>query len=248
MPEITHMCPACAAGLLSECENAQVIVSPDGSDSEWIIPCWFRFTGEGGGALMREKRDPGRPMLDPKDVRDAKSTGRKRAAMLAPILTGQTCGWSHLKHAGGGVVPILGCNGNQMIEAKGGDPDAGYMQGDRHHGPDKNTLNNSVGVNLHSICVDCHHRWHALNDPFYSEEGRGAADEPFLPVEGYYLHDSFTSFTDEEYEIAEAWWDLHVEDRPPYPFGPSTAKALPIESKPDTLDPSTNPFIEGDSL
>lgn len=153
MPESqTHMCPACAAGLLEECLNPEIL-NEDGET--WIIPCAVEFTQLISIGGPKEKGDPGRPTLGPGEVTDPKSTGRKRAAMLAPILTGQVCAWAGLRHAGGGVVPILGCNGHQLIEKKGGDEEQGFWQGDRHHGPDKNTLNNSVGMNLHSICVDC---------------------------------------------------------------------------------------------
>lgn len=229
----TTMCAACAAGLFEECENPKEI------EEGWIIPCALEFVQTvviGGGS--------GRPVTAPAEITDAKSTGRKRAAMLAPILTGQTCAWSGLKHAGGGVVPILGCDGHLLIEKKGGDEDEGLWQGDRHHGPDKNTLNNSVGMNLHSICVDCHHRWHALNDRFYDKDGRPAADRAFVPVEAYYLHDPMTSFTDDELVIAEAWWELPVKERGEYPFTPAegTRKVLPAEQETATLDPSENPF------
>ena len=189
-------------------------------------------------------------MSAPSEITDTKSTGRKRAAMLAPILTGQLCGWSGLRHAGGGVIPILGCNGNALIEKKGGDPEQGLKQGDRHHSPDKNTLNNSVGFNLHTICANCHHRWHALNDKFYDEAGRPGAEFPFLPVEAYYLHDPNTTFTEEEYAIAEAWWDMPVKDRGEYPITPSESlrKIDPHEDESDTLETDGNPFPESSSF
>lgn len=56
------------------------------------------------------------------------------------------------KNAGGGKIPIVGCLDG--------------MQQARHHGPDKNTLNNERG-NVHRICHTCHNRWHTLNDPDY---------------------------------------------------------------------------------
>lgn len=56
------------------------------------------------------------------------------------------------KNCGGGTMPIVGClDGKQQA---------------RHHGPDKNTLNNERG-NVHRICHTCHNRWHTLNDPDY---------------------------------------------------------------------------------
>ena len=151
MTDQTHMCVACAAGIFEECINPKWESDSEGT---WMIPCAVEFVFDVGGGSV-EKGPAGRPTAAPNEITDPRSTGRKRAAMLAPILTGQTCAWAGLRHAGGGPIPILGCNGHQLIEQKGGDEDNGLWQGDRHHGPDKNTLNNSVGMNLHSICVDC---------------------------------------------------------------------------------------------
>lgn len=53
---------------------------------------------------------------------------------------------------GGGEFPIQGCSDGVQLN--------------RHHGPDKNTLNNEPG-NVHRICAHCHNRWHAKNDPDY---------------------------------------------------------------------------------
>ena len=232
------MCSACAAGVPGECENPE-IVETLGDGSEWIIPCSAKFTSvqilrTGDGAV-------GRPVLSPGEVSDPTSTGRKRAALLAPILTGQTCAWAGLKHAGGGIVPILGCDGHTLIEKKGGEGE--FYQGDRHHGPDKNTLNNAVGSNLHSICADCHHRWHSLNDDAYDKDGRPGAAFPFTPVEPYFLHDPVTRFTEEEYEIAEAWWEIPKKKRDDFPFKPSDElKVLPTTASSATLPEDDNPF------
>lgn len=51
------------------------------------------------------------------------------------------------------------------------------LQQCRHHGPDKNTLNNDPG-NVHRICHWHHNNWHALNDPDYdwSKAGRNHKD------------------------------------------------------------------------
>lgn len=235
----TAMCPACAAGLFEECENPKLVRDTPG----WVIPCAFEFVSY-QGAIDTSQRPAGRPVSSPEDVTDPTSTGRKRAAMMAPILTGQRCAWAGLKHAGGGVVPILGCNGHLLIEKKGGDEEQGFLQGDRHHGPDKNTLNNSVGMNLHSICVVCHHRWHSVNDPYYDEQGRPGAAQPFLPVEAYYLHDSVSLFTDEEFLVAETWWEQAVKTRGSYPFTPdeSSRKLLPVGEITATLSSGDNPF------
>lgn len=96
----------------------------------------------------------GGPVKEDADVTDPKSTGRKRAAALYPIEPGMVCEWSGLRYACGGKFPIVGCTDRPATH--------------RHHGPDKNTLNNSPG-NVHRICVFCHNRWHTLNDPVYDE-------------------------------------------------------------------------------
>lgn len=123
------------------------------------------------------------------DYRDAISTGRKFAAQAAPINAGQVCEWAGLARAGGGVVPIVGCIGRPAS--------------DRHHGPDKNTMNNAVGTNLHRICDHCHNTWHALNDPHYGE--RPEHTKPFLPLSGECLaHDPNTRATMEQIIAAES--------------------------------------------
>lgn len=83
---------------------------------------------------------------------DQQSTGRKRAARWFPLDATALCEWSMKKNCGGGKFPITGCAAN--------------LQQARHHGPDKNTLNNDKG-NVHRICHSCHNRWHTLNDPDY---------------------------------------------------------------------------------
>lgn len=104
----------------------------------------------------------------PEDITDVQSTGRKRAAVRYPITEGMVCEWEGLKSAGGGVVPIFGCLGN--------------LATDRHHGPDKNTLNNEPG-NVHRICSPCHNMWHARNDEFYGTRPPGT--EPFIPLDDH---------------------------------------------------------------
>lgn len=123
--------------------------------------------------------------------KDPVSTGRKRAAEMYPISPGMVCEWAGLAKAGGGVVPIVGC--------------VGRPASDRHHGPDKNTMNNAPG-NLHRICDHCHNTWHALNDPHYGE--RPVHTQPFVP-EGemgvdWFDHDAVSKATMEEILAAEA--------------------------------------------
>lgn len=83
---------------------------------------------------------------------DQQSTGRKRAAEMYPLYPEELCEWAGKKNCGGGATPIVGCENNK--------------QQARHHGPDKNTLNNDPG-NVHRICHTCHNRWHAANDADY---------------------------------------------------------------------------------
>lgn len=101
----------------------------------------------------KEKRSIGRPVKEnPDEIRDKHSTGRKRAAMLYPISENSPCEWKSQTNCGGGKFPIIGC-----IDGK---------QQHRHHGPDKNTLNNAPS-NVHRICDDCHNIWHSQNDRDY---------------------------------------------------------------------------------
>jgi len=88
-------------------------------------------------------------------VTDQQSTGRKRAAKLYPLDPNAPCEWLGKTGMGGGSKPQDGC------------PVAdNCLQQARHHGPDKNTLNNEPG-NVHRIGHLCHNRWHAANDPTY---------------------------------------------------------------------------------
>lgn len=96
-------------------------------------------------------------------LKDQQSTGRKRAAKLYPLDKESSCEWQGLRFAGGGQFPIVGCTSG--------------LQQSRHHGPDKNTLNNDEG-NVHRICHFCHNRWHTLNDPGYTPDNPGKKHDP----------------------------------------------------------------------
>lgn len=97
-----------------------------------------------GGTIIKE----------PEHVKDRHSTGRKRAAELYPIIKHRACEWRGKKNCGGGI-PIVGCVDGKQV--------------DRHHGPIKDTLENTPG-NVHRICKKCHNRWHTVNDGGYEEE------------------------------------------------------------------------------
>ena len=144
MTEEIRACYSCALGLYAEC------LDPEAKEDGTIIPCGIRFAVDDSPVGTRTDG-----VVNPDDVTDTLSTGRKRAALVAPIMDGMTCEWAGLKYAGGGAIPMIGCAGNLISDKKGGKPDEGYLQGDRHHGPDKATLNNAVGQNLHRVCKVC---------------------------------------------------------------------------------------------
>lgn len=103
-------------------------------------------------------------------LKDQQSTGRKRAAIAYPFLDKdgnklkrgadialfRDCEWAGKSNCGGGTT-ITGCGLEGRPVGKGIN---------RHHGPDKNTLNNEEG-NVHRICPTCHNRWHSANDADY---------------------------------------------------------------------------------
>lgn len=148
-------CIACGRGFFDECYSPTEDNKPCGMLEE-------SATGALTEGLVWQKDD--------NEVSDPKSTGRKRAAKLYPLDRDKPCEWKGLKFAGGGK-PIIGCvNG---------------LQRQRHHGPNKDTLDNSPG-NVHRICDNCHARWHTINDDGYdwNEEDRMPHDpETFASVD-----------------------------------------------------------------
>lgn len=145
----------------------------------------------------------GRPILtDGADMKNPVSAGRRRANRIAKIPVGYVCEWAFLEFAGGGVVPIVGCSGNTAS--------------DLHHGPDKSTLNNEVGINLHRICNSCHNRWHELNDKHYGE--RPPDNNVFLPKDGiaWEPHDRLTRAEPEVLFASDRWWLIPLDKRPKY--------------------------------
>lgn len=178
------MCLHCAAGFHDECE------SPTASANIWLCCCPPETE------LVSSVR--GGPTKEDDEVTDVESTGRKRAAIAYPIEVGKTvCEWKGLKFAGGGINPIIGCHGN--------------LASDRHHGPDKSTLNNSAG-NVHRICATDHNRWHTKNDEYYGD--RPPNGQPFLPREGTYKeHDSETKATLKEILNNEVSWSLRNKNK-----------------------------------
>lgn len=155
----TEFCGDCAYGLYDLCGHTPP-VSEDNSSPQEVF--------DTGGMAPPSTNIPPNPQRrapevtndgntlrftkEDSEVKDAHSTGRKRAAVLYPIEDGAICEWSRLSNAGGGKHPIVGCVNNPATN--------------RHHGPDKDTLNNSEG-NVHRICTHCHNLWHYLNDNDY---------------------------------------------------------------------------------
>jgi hypothetical protein len=141
---------------------------------------------------------------DGADMKDPVSAGRRRAANIAKIPEDYLCEWSMLEFAGGGPVPIVGCAGNTAV--------------DLHHGPDKSTLNNEVGINLHRICKNCHNRWHELNDKHYGPD-RPSDNNVWLPLAEQECepHDRHTIADSVTVRASDNWWAAGTRsDRPGY--------------------------------
>jgi hypothetical protein len=142
-------------------------------------PCCCNGENSTPVAEEDEKGYEGRTYKRDSTLKDQQSTGRKRAARMYPINPEAPCEWRGLRNAGGGQIAIVGCNDG--------------IQQARHHGPDKNTLNNEEG-NVHRICVRCHNRWHTKNDPIYTASNIGAN------------HDDKTKATVTEIMESELYW------------------------------------------
>ena len=178
-------CPSCYLGYHSDCYDLKY------EEGEYSCCCPDNTVTGDAGADKSIADSVVDQIKAASEVTDVTSTGRKRAALAYPLEKGMICEWAGLKNAGGGVKGIIGCAGNR---AKA-----------RHHGPDKNTLNNTEG-NVHRICHDCHNRWHAANDEFYGKRPPGT--EPFIPLDGnaWGGHDPDTKATDEEIVQNEIYW------------------------------------------
>jgi hypothetical protein len=142
-------CVAHLIGLDHECRTAEEC---DGSIEPALSDPVLDDSDSAVAETTEEEEVERRTYKDPSTYRDQQSTGRKQAARWFPLDPDALCEWAMKTNCGGGPHPITGCATN--------------LQQARHHGPDKNTLNNDKG-NVHRICHTCHNRWHTLNDPDY---------------------------------------------------------------------------------
>lgn len=158
------LCVACIQGFTWECRyhgncGSAAGVNSGGSANPATNSVAFNSSADEVAELAEEDSfgegeefEPTVRTQDDANLKDQQSTGRKRAAKLFPLANGAPCEWRGKKNCGGGSKPIVGCfDGTQQA---------------RHHGPDKNTLNNEKG-NVHRICHTCHNRWHTENDEGY---------------------------------------------------------------------------------
>lgn len=184
-----EICTPCVVGFHNECFYIETGVSDEAG--AFFVCCCESDT------VDPANKQPGifeRALKEADQIKDPTSTGRKRAVMIKPIHPGDICEWAWLKEAGGGVVPIVGCRGNEATNV--------------HHGPDKDTLNNEL-ENLHKICATCHNRWHTVNDPFYPKV-RPPGGTPFVPeLLSMRPHNPDLKATEEDIQEHEKKWSDH---------------------------------------
>lgn len=150
-------CLSCMRGFYNECRGgdcsgSEISSEPDTSRLHLIDSPRITERDEEKDDEDATKQKRFRRTKPDSALKDQQSTGRKRAARLYPLRREENCEWQGQLRKGGGDNPITGC--------------VDGLQQARHHGPDKNTLNNDEG-NVHRICHACHNRWHAKNDPDY---------------------------------------------------------------------------------
>ena len=137
---VAKPCPECMRGFYcGEC-NVSLLLN-ESSEQEGDLG-----SNETDTKIRRNKPDSA--------LKDQQSTGRKRAAKLYPLDRDSICEWhdATMESPKGGELGItFSCDAKQQA---------------RHHGPDKNTLNNDP-TNVHRICHVHHNNWHAINDLDY---------------------------------------------------------------------------------
>jgi len=144
-------CIACRLARHDECVEGCETCHPEAEEAEEATGEEFVSVGEAYSKSV-ENRKHGSTA---KELKDPKSTGRKRAAQLYPLDKEEDCEWRGKKNCGGGRRPIIGCYDGK--------------QKHRHHGPMKDPTKNHEG-NVHRICTACHMHWHELNDLIYDEK------------------------------------------------------------------------------
>lgn len=207
-------CYGCVVGFHEECINPKPLA--DSMAGYYKCCCWetpdVLAMAEPTVIFPEERR---RTPKAAEEIRDQTSTGRKRAVVAMEEWgrgkDGTLCEWSYLRNAGGGTIPIVGCNGTiiRIVKRTENLPE-GESPRHVHHGPDKSTLNNTE-LNLHAICASCHGRWHALNDPHYGE--RPEHGQAFVPVGEMMQHDPLSRANDKEMEFSDKFWSLTAAQR-----------------------------------
>lgn len=152
-------------------DKVVVITGTDLQDSTGSTSTLLDGTDSNESVYSERSTSRGHRFKRDQSLKDQQSTGRKRAARAYPLDRTSACEWQGLEQVGGGDKPITGCGviKDGVISAAPG------FQQNRHHGPDKNTLNNEPG-NVHRICARCHNEWHAKNDPEYDPYQKLRAD------------------------------------------------------------------------
>lgn len=207
-------CVSCMAGFHEECAEPVAIEG----NAEWhSCCCWTDADVESASRSIDPQplKDSIRQEKEADDLKDQTSTGRKRARAIiaAELASGvlyedMLCEWAGLKYAGGGAVPIVGCEDTRITFAKGNGGRTANIQ----HGPDKSTLNNDRGSNLHVICTTCHNRWHAVNDPYYGERPDGG--KPHIPLSGDVVpHDRETAADETDFKMDKLYWAMSSKRR-----------------------------------
>lgn len=209
-------CPACRAERHEECYSEEGF---NDNIAEGDICCCDSLRDE---SIFSPVPSPNKyangksPFKDDDDASgDRVSRGRKRAANLYPISEGMECEWSGLARAGGGVIPIIGCQGNILTASKVHEPGSNVYPGHIHHGPDKDTINNGPD-NISRVCSTCHNRWHALNNPYYAKERPEVGE--YVPLTEYYPLDKNTKATEQQFQWNELYWKMPAKQKETIPY------------------------------
>lgn len=114
------------------------------------------------------QRRLGRPMKADEDLKDPRSTNRKRAQKVCKddgVEIGDPCEWRGLANVGLAIHPVVGCIDGTVA--------------DIHH-VSKNTYDNSR-ANLAGVCRRCHNWTHTFIDPCTRKDDRSTVFEFATP-------------------------------------------------------------------